>query len=133
VEAGSQIKGSMNVLSPYGTTLELAKLHPEDLETIKTIAEKGIPVVTVLVSGRPLVVSRELDLSAAFVAAWLPGSEGQGIADVLFGDSDFQGKLSFSWPGNDDHSCSTNGKKDSPLFPLGYGLNYSSQVKRKYA
>ena len=133
VEAGSQIKGSMNVLSPYGTTLELAKLHPEDLETIKTIAEKGIPVVTILVSGRPLVVARELDLSAAFVAAWLPGSEGQGIADVLFGDFDFQGKLSFSWPENDDHSCSTNGIKDSPLFPLGYGLNYSSQVKRKYA
>ncbi len=60
----------------------------------------GIPVVTVLVSGRPLVTNRELAASTAFVAAWLPGSEGQGVADVLFGDHDFSGKLSFSWPGS---------------------------------
>jgi beta-glucosidase len=125
VEAGSQIKGSMNVLSPYGNTLELAELHPDDLETIKTITGKGIPVVTIMVSGRPLVVGKELDQSAAFVAAWLPGSEGQGVADVLFGDFDFQGKLSFSWPGSDDYLSSKNGKKNSPLFSLGYGLTYA--------
>jgi len=125
VEAGSQIKGSLNVLSPYGSTLELAELHPDDLETIKSIAEKGIPVVTIMVSGRPLVVGKELVQSAAFVAAWLPGSEGQGVADVLFGDFDFQGKLSFSWPESDDYLSSENGKKNSPLFPLGYGLSYT--------
>jgi beta-glucosidase len=127
VEAGSQIRGSMNVLSPYGTTLELAKLHPEDLETIKTIAEKGIPVVTVLISGRPLVVASELALSTAFVAAWLPGSEGQGIADVIFGDFDFQGKLSFSWPESDDFSLSENERNPPPLYGLGYGLTYASK------
>ena len=125
VEAGSQINGSMNVLSPYGHTLELAKLYPEDLETIKTISGKGIPVITVLVSGRPLVIGKELEESAAFVAAWLPGSEGQGVADVLFGDFDFQGKLSFSWPQSDAQLSATTGKNRTPLFPLGYGLTYA--------
>ena len=125
MEAGSQINGSMNVLSPYGHTLELAKLHPEDLETIKTINGKGIPVITVLVSGRPLVIGKELEESAAFVAAWLPGSEGQGVADVLFGDFDFQGKLSFSWPQSDAQLSVTTGKNRTPLFPLGYGLTYA--------
>lgn len=123
VEAGSQIKGSMNVLEPYGKTLELASLHPEDLRTIKTITDKGIPSVVVIISGRPLVVNRELEAAVAFVAAWLPGSEGQGVADVLFGDYDFQGRLSFSWPGSTELS-SAGAQRNKPLFPLGYGLSY---------
>jgi len=128
VEAGSQIKGSINVLRPYGNTLALAKLHPEDLQTIRTIAAKGIPVVTILVSGRPMVVGPELDQSTAFVAAWLPGSEGQGVADVLFGDFDFQGRLSFSWPGSDNHLSASRERRHTPLFPLGYGLSYASKT-----
>ncbi|UTW45480.1 glycoside hydrolase family 3 protein [bacterium SCSIO 12696] len=119
IEAGSQIRGLMKVLEPYGHTTELAELHPEDLRTIKHIADQGIPVVTVLISGRPLVVNKELADSESFIAAWLPGSEGQGVADVLFGDYGFQGKLSFSWPKNTEvNSCN-----DEPLFPYGYGLN----------
>jgi beta-glucosidase len=124
VEAGSQIKGSMNVLEPYGNTLELARLHPEDLQTIKAIADKGIPTVVVMVSGRPMVVNRELDASQAFVAAWLPGSEGQGVADVLFGDYDFQGRLSFSWPGSCEFPSAVDQKSRKPRFPLGNGLSY---------
>lgn len=124
VEAGSQIKGSINVLRPYGKTLELASLHPEDLRTIRTITEKGIPAVVVMISGRPLVVDRELEASSAFVAAWLPGSEGQGIADVLFGDFDFHGKLSFSWPGNSVNAPTRHHKNHAPLFPRGYGMTY---------
>jgi beta-glucosidase len=104
-------------LRPYGDTLELARLHPEDLATIRRIRERGIPVVTVLVSGRPLVVGPELGDSHAFVAAWLPGSEGAGVADVLFGDAEFQGRLSFPWPADADGSGG-----HSPLFPRGYGL-----------
>lgn len=126
VEAGSQIKGIMNVLEPYGNTLELARLHPEDLRTIKTIAEKDIPIVVVLISGRPLVVNQELDACSAFVAAWLPGSEGQGIADVLFGEHDFHGKLSFSWPDLASDGTDRNNNRVSPLFPLGYGLTYAN-------
>ncbi len=98
VEPGSNTGGRIADLNAYGQTLELAVLHPEDLETIRTIAAQGIPVVAVLVSGRPLIVDRELELSSAFVAAWLPGSEGQGVADVLFGDHPFTGTLPFTWP-----------------------------------
>ncbi len=126
IEAGSQINGQMKVLEPYGNTLELARLHPEDFHTIKNIADKGIPVVVVLISGRTLVVNKELAESTAFVAAWLPGSEGQGVADVLFGDHDFQGKLSFSWPKNTDTTVNSGDPDYDPLFPYGYGLACSS-------
>lgn len=122
VEAGSSIKGSMNVQEPYGNSLELADLHPEDLQTIDNISGKGIPVVVVLVSGRPLVINRELAASSAFVAAWLPGSEGQGVADVLFGDYDFNGRLSFSWPGSDNFLSAVGQKSRAALFPRGYGM-----------
>jgi beta-glucosidase len=127
VEAGSQIKGSMNVLKPYGNTMELASLHPEDLQTIRSITVKGIPTIVVMVSGRPLVVNHELDASAAFVAAWLPGSEGQGVADVLFGDYDFQGRLSFSWPKSTENLSADCEFDHTCLFPRGYGLTYSHE------
>ncbi len=113
------------ILQPYGNTLDLTSLHPGDLRTIRRLAARGIPVVTVLISGRPLVVNDELTGSSAFVAAWLPGSEGAGVADLLFGDQDFVGRLSMSWP----VATPTGGARgdaalDSEvLFPLGYGLH----------
>jgi len=124
VEAGSMIKGKMNVLEAYGTTLELAQLHPEDLETITNISRQGIPIVCVLVSGRPLVVNAEIAMSQAFVAAWLPGSEGGGVADVLFGDYDFRGRLSYSWPKHDAQHLNIGDPHYDPLFEYGYGLRY---------
>jgi beta-glucosidase len=124
VEMGSQIDGKLNVLEPYGNSLELAKLHPEDLESIQAIAEKGIPTVVILVSGRPLVVNKELESSSAFVAAWLPGSEGQGISDVLFGEHNFHGRLSFSWPKQSYPTVNKGDQRYEPLFPIGYGLEY---------
>ncbi|MDE0234364.1 MAG: glycoside hydrolase family 3 C-terminal domain-containing protein, partial [bacterium] len=105
------------VLEPYGDTLELAALHPGDLRAIRALRERGIPVVAVLVSGRPLVVDDELAASAAFVAAWLPGSEGGGVADVLFGDFEFVGRLPMGWPGG-----VVGGGGAEVLFPVGYGL-----------
>lgn len=114
IQAGSQIKGLLKVLEPYGSSLTLNQLHPEDLQTIASISGQGIPVVVVLICGRPLLIESELDAANAFVAAWLPGSEGQGIAQVLFGEHDFTGKLSFTWPAQDS----------TTLFPLGYGLTY---------
>ena len=101
------------VLQPYGNTLELAKLHPGALRTVRALAERCIPVVTVLISGRPLVVNAEMAASSAFVAAWLPGSEGAGVADVLFGDHDFVGRLPMVWPG---------GGGGEALFARGFGL-----------
>lgn len=125
VEAGSQIRGLMKVLEPYGRSAVLAELHPEDLETIRTIASKGVPVITVILSGRPLVANAELEASDALIAAWLPGSEGSGIADVLFGEKNFSGKLSFAWPKNAEGVDRRNGPQESVLFPVGYGLSLS--------
>jgi beta-glucosidase len=126
VESGSMIRGEMKVLEAYGTTLELAKLHPEDLQTIRAIAGQGIPVVTVLVSGRPLVTNDELASSSAFVAAWLPGSEGAGVAEVLFGKYDFNGRLSFSWPVHDGQQQNIGDEHYEPKFEFGFGLRYTS-------
>jgi beta-glucosidase len=109
-------------------TLEHALLHAEDLAVIERIRAQapGVPIVTVLVAGRPLYVNKELNRSDAFVMAWLPGGEGRGIADVLFGDHGFTGKLPFSWPGADcqtplNHGDATGGEA---LFPFGFGLTY---------
>lgn len=126
VEMGSMIKGLLKVLAPYGSSLVLNQLHPEDLFAIKNITDKGIPAVVVLVSGRTLIIEKELAAASAFVAAWLPGSEGQGIADVLFGDYDFQGKLSFTWQKKEGENFLKGDEHYAPLFPYGYGLSYET-------
>ncbi|WP_084187308.1 glycoside hydrolase family 3 protein [Andreprevotia chitinilytica] len=113
-------------------TLELARLHPEDVKLIESLRSRGVKkIVTVLFSGRPLYASRELNRSDAFVAAWLPGSEGEGIADVLFRrksgavNVDFAGKLSYSWPKSACQTPLNVGDADyAPLYAYGYGLNY---------
>lgn len=117
VPRGSGVQ-SMTNLAPYGGTLVLAERHPEDLATIERIRAQGIQVITVLVSGRPLVATAELSASAAFVAAWLPGSEGAGVADVLFGAAPFTGRLPFTWPATDEGA---HGQVVA-AFPHGYGL-----------
>ncbi len=124
VQAGSGGTLKTADLAPYGPSLELATLHPEDLATIRTVAGRGVPVVAVLVSGRPLVISRELEAADAFVAAWLPGSEGQGVADVLFGDFDFQGRLPCSWPAGPDDAPNLGDEPYRARFPFGHGLRY---------
>jgi beta-glucosidase len=125
IGAGSAFGGKNLRLAPYGNSLELATLHPEDLATIRAIRARGIPVVTVLVSGRPLVVHEELAASSAFVAAWLPGSEGAGVADVLFGRHDFQGTLPFAWPASVEGATAETRSREA-LYPRGYGLTYSA-------
>jgi beta-glucosidase len=123
-EAGSKINGQVKVLKAYGHSIELSKLYPEDLQTIKNITSKGIPVVTIMLSGRPLIVDQELANSDAFITAWLPGSEGQGVADVLFGDYNFKGKLSHSWPQLSHPKVNKGDKNYQPLFPYGFGLTH---------
>jgi len=113
------------VAEVYATNLYLHEMHPEDIATIENIRARGIPVVTVMVCGRPLVVEKELDASDAFVVAWLPGSEGQGVADVLFGDFDIQGKLSVSWPKYDNENWNVGDPDYNPRFPYGFGIQYS--------
>jgi len=96
---------------------------------ISAFAEKGIKTVVVLISGRPLVVSKQIKQSDAFVAAWLPGSEGHGIAEVLFGEYDFKGRLPHSWPKSEEDYSGKYGpnfwdSSNEPLFPFGFGLKY---------
>lgn len=100
-------------------------LDAEDAAAIDRMKEAGIPVVVVLISGRPLIVNDALAKADAFVAAWLPGTEGQGVTDVLFGDYRPTGKLSFTWPRTNEQIPINFGDRDyNPLFPYGYGLTF---------
>ena len=104
-------------------------LTDEHQKYIKTYTEKGLKTLVVLISGRPLVVSEQINSSDAFVAAWLPGSEGDGIAEVLFGDHNFKGKLPHSWPKDVNDYRYKYGpnfwdKTLKPLYGFGFGMTY---------
>ena len=98
-------------------------LSAEHQQLIKTYFDAGKKVITVLISGRPLLVNEQIDQSAAFVAAWLPGSEAQGIAEVLFGAYGFKGQLGFSWPRNAQQiPIHADDSEYNPLYEYGFGL-----------
>lgn len=99
-------------------------LDGQDVEVVRTLKRAGIPVVVVLVSGRPLVIDELLPLADAVVAAWLPGTEGDGVADVLFGKYKPSGKLSVTWPRGSSESFNVGDPRYQTLFPFGYGLSY---------
>ena len=100
-------------------------LDSEDLACLNRIG--NIPTVVVLVSGRPLIVTDRLGGWDAFVAAWLPGTEGDGVAEVLFGDYDFTGQLPHSWPSSISQvPINVGDAVYNPLFPYGFGLNYTT-------
>jgi|ERR1041384_1028613 beta-glucosidase len=99
------------------------ELADEDVAVVDKMKQTGIPVVVVLISGRPIIIDKIVDKADALVAAWLPGTEGRGVTDVLFGDFRFVGKLSFSWPRSMDQIPINVGDKDyNPLFKYGFGL-----------
>lgn len=94
----------------------------DTLAMMQRLQQQGVPVVAVFLSGRPLWVNREINAATAFVAAWLPGSEGGGVADLLFGKSDFSGTLPYSWPRRADQVVLNKGDAGyDPLFALGFG------------
>ena len=112
-----------------GDTADLS-LREEESQLIADMREQSETVIVILLSGRPRVITQQLPLADAWVAAWLPGTEGAGVADVLFGDHPFTGKLSYSWPrSNEQLPININNSADktgceAPLFPFGYGLTY---------
>lgn len=113
-------------------TLEFQAGDKQALALLRKLKAAGIPVVSVFLSGRPLWVNPELNQSDAFVAAWLPGTEGAGVADVLIGDAagkprkDFTGSLAYSWPKTAGQFVNNQGMPGyDPLFALGYGLSYA--------
>jgi beta-glucosidase len=128
---GNDVKNADAVIAVVGETpyaemkgdrasLDLAA---EDAALIANARASGAPVTTILISGRPLILGSALDASDAFIAAWLPGTEGQGVADVLFGDVKPTGKLPREWPENNDQ-LAANKMAGKPLFKFGYGLTY---------
>lgn len=137
-------------------TLQLSTLsdtQAKDLALIRSLKQKGLKVVIVLYSGRPLYINDYLNAADAVIAAWLPGTEADGISDVIFKDVngkvryDFSGRLAYSWPG---HPCSTTINRvpkhiksfklptfeqaltgnNKPLFEYGYGLSYADQLPK---
>jgi beta-glucosidase len=99
-------------------------LDRDDLRTIATLRNAGVPVIVVLVSGRPMDISAELPRWDALLAAWLPGTEGGGVADVLFGGYAPTGKLPMTWMNSVSQQPINAGDGQVPLFPQGYGLTY---------
>lgn len=112
-------------------SIEYQPGNKTDLALLKKLKADNIPVVSLFISGRPMWVNPELNQSDAFVAVWLPGSEGEGIADVILQNGqgqtqfDFKGKLSFSWPKKVEQAELNIGQENyDPLFAYGYGLTY---------
>jgi len=102
-------------------------LDPEDRATVANLKKAGIPVVTLVISGRPMILGDVLGQSDALLAAFLPGTEGRGITDVLFGDYKPTGKLSFSWPrANGQLPLNIHAPEElyDPLFRCGHGLTW---------
>lgn len=120
-DIGIVVVGEQPYAEGRGDSLDIA-LRSSEVAIIERVCD-AMPCIVVMISGRPLVISELIGTMDAFVAAWLPGSEGGGIADVLFGEVDFSGKLPMSWPQSVEQLPINVGDSDyDPLFPYGYGL-----------
>ncbi|MFW5772726.1 MAG: glycoside hydrolase family 3 protein, partial [Phototrophicaceae bacterium] len=129
-DVGIVVVGEQPYAEWFGDDASLTLLN-RDRDLIANLREQVDTLIVVLLSGRPLVIDSELNNADAFVAAWLPGSEGTGVTDVLFGERDFSGRLTFTWPRDVeqlpfDFDAIPGEGCDAPLFPYGYGLSYSS-------
>jgi len=123
-DVGVVVVGEKPYAEFFGDREDLA-LDKDDLAAIANVKKAGIPVVVVVVSGRPLILGDALGQADAVVAAWLPGTEGQGVADVLFGDYKPTGKLSFTWPRTMAQiPINVGDAAYDPQFPFGFGLTY---------
>jgi beta-glucosidase len=129
-DAGIVVVGEFPYAEGVGDSASLG-LPPEDAAAIQAMRAHARKVIVIILSGRPLIISALLPQAEAWVAAWLPGSEGAGVTDVLFGDQPFSGKLPYTWPRSAAQlplNVNNIGGKtgcDGPLFPFGYGLRAS--------
>ncbi len=100
--------------------------HEGNKKAVEEAKKLGLPTVTLLLSGRPRIITEEINDWDAFVATWLPGTEGDAVADVLYGAYNFTGKLPFSWPKSVEQIPINHGdsKGEEPLFEFGFGLKY---------
>lgn len=123
-DIGVVVIGERPYAEGMGDSADLV-LDENDIEAIGNVKKAGIPVVVIFISGRPLIINDVIDKANAFIAAWLPGTEGQGVADVLFGGYKPTGKLSYTWPRSIEQVPINLGDSDyDPLFEYGFGLTY---------
>ncbi|MDT0305233.1 glycoside hydrolase family 3 protein [Streptomonospora wellingtoniae] len=120
-DIGIWVGGETPYAEGFGDDADLA-LSEADSKQLGDICAKTDVCIAMLVSGRPLIVDEELETADAFVASWLPGSEGAGMTDVLFGHEHFRGRLPVTWPSSVDQEPINRGDGQKPLFRLGYGL-----------
>jgi beta-glucosidase len=123
-DAAIVVVGEMPYAEGVGDRSDLS-LSAEDLAIVESISTTGTPIVLVVISGRPILLGLALQKASAVVAAWLPGTEGNGVSDVLFGIHPPSGKLSFSWPKSMEQVPADENGPTAPLFPFGFGLTYS--------
>ncbi|MBI1281450.1 MAG: beta-glucosidase [Anaerolineaceae bacterium] len=125
-EVGIVVVGEQPYAEGKGDAVDLS-LTEADQNAIKNVRERVDKLIVIVISGRPMILGEALDQADAVVAAWLPGTEGEGVADNLFGDHPFTGKLPYTWPRSMDQlpfdfsKLPTEGDA-APLFPFGYGL-----------
>jgi beta-glucosidase len=124
-EIGIAVIGEQPYAEGRGDTADL-RLSAHDVQVVKNLKSAGLVVVAVIVSGRPLFLDDILDQTDAIVAAWLPGTEGDGVADALFGTYPPTGKLSFTWPRSSSGSLRRGDPAYQKLYEFGYGLSYSA-------
>jgi beta-glucosidase len=118
-DVGIVVVGERPYAEGVGDRADLS-LSAADAALIEAMRAQSEKLVVILISGRPMIITEQLPLADAFVAAWLPGTEGDGLAQVLFGEHPFTGKLPYTWPKSMEQVARNDG--DEPLFPLGYGL-----------
>ena len=126
-DIGIVVIGEQPYAEGVGDTADLG-ISAEDISAITNTRAHANKLIVVLLSGRPMVITDQFRDADAWVAAWLPGSEGEGVTDILFGDFPFVGKLPYTWPRSNAqlpaNELTLAGKTgcDAPLFPFGYGL-----------
>ena len=124
---GIVVVGEMPYAEGKGDKANL-ELSDTDVNVIDKVRPQVDKLIVIILSGRPMVITNQFDTADAWVEAWLPGTEGEGVSDVLFGDYPFVGKLPYTWPRwneqlpiNENNSADKTGC-DAPFFPFGYGL-----------
>jgi beta-glucosidase len=136
-DVGLAVVGEFPYAEGMGDREELS-LSAFDQQLIRTLREHSQKLIVVILSGRPLVITDVYPVADAWVAAWLPGTEGNGVTDVLFGDYPFTGQLPFTWPRSNDqlpiniNNLESSRGCDSPLFPYGYGLGEAGSKPIKW-
>jgi beta-glucosidase len=134
---GIVVVGEIPYAEGYGDKEDLS-LSGYDIDILLKMREHAEKLIVILVSGRPMIITSQYPVADAWVAAWLPGTEGEGVSDVLFGSSPFTGKLSYTWPRFNGqlpiNKNNSSGSKpcETPLFPYGYGLGEAGSKPIKW-